>query len=45
MAKSRGWWKLEVGDCYPNECDIEHIADLIRQGYTEGEICEDEEDE
>jgi len=45
MADKRGWWRLEVGDCYPNEFDLENIAYLIRQGYTEGEICKDEEDE
>lgn len=42
MAKERGWWKLEV-NTEINDIDREYIASLIEQGYTEGEICENEE--
>ena len=44
MAKERGWWKLEV-NVEINEMDREHIAELILDGYTEGEICVNEEAE
>lgn len=34
-----GWWKLTVtGVDELNDADKEHIAELIKQGYTEGEI-------
>lgn len=28
-----------------SECSQEHILDLIKEGYTQGEIVEEEEDE
>ena len=40
MAKVRGWWELKT-TVKPNEIDLEHIAKLIKEGYTSGEICED----
>lgn len=40
MATERGWWKLET-TVEPSEADREHIAELIREGYTSGEIIED----
>ena len=44
MAKESGWWKL---DCTvePDDSDLEHIAELIKEGYVEGEICADDSDE
>ena len=44
MAKERGWWTLDVGDCEPDEYDLEHIGELIKEGYTSGEICETEDE-
>lgn len=44
MAKERGWWKLEY-TVEPSESDLEHIAELIKEGYTQGEICEDDKEE
>lgn len=47
----RGWWKFtweSVGEndiTELNECDLEHIADCIKQGYTEGEIIQEEEED
>lgn len=35
-----GWWKLEV-NCKLEDVDREHIAELIKEGYTEGEIIEE----
>jgi len=42
MAKQRGWWELKT-TTEPSEIDLEHISELILQGYTSGEIVEDEE--
>jgi hypothetical protein len=45
MAKERGWWKLNV-NVEIDDCDREHIAHCIIEGYNEGEICvTDQEDE
>ncbi len=49
----RGWWTLKIDiwdddaeDRYiePNEADLEHIAEVIKQGYISGEIIHDEEE-
>jgi hypothetical protein len=45
MAKKRGWWKLDLGDLDIrdlSDADAEHIAKMIKQGYTEGEVVCDE---
>jgi len=44
MAKDAGWWHI-VYTVEPSDFDREHIAQLIRQGYTEGEIVQSKEDE
>lgn len=41
MAKESGWWELKT-TTEPNRVDLEHIAELVKEGYTSGEICEDE---
>jgi len=48
----RGWWKFtwESVDAENeitalNECDLEHIADCIKQGYVEGEIIQSDEED
>ena len=46
MAKNRGWWDLELkGNRHDelSEGDRDHIARLIKEGYTGGEVVEDEE--
>lgn len=56
MANRQGYWSLITADVDGvttddqtmftlSEADLEHIADQIKQGYTEGEIISDEEDE
>lgn len=50
MAKNPGWWKLTITptteeDVEPYDSDREHIADSIKQGFTEGEIVQDEDNE
>jgi len=44
MAKERGWWKITF-TTKPNDIDLEHIAKLVIDGFLEGEIVEDEEEE
>jgi len=42
----RGNWKLELtGVDQLNDIDKEHIADLITEGFTEGEVIQDESNE
>ena len=42
----RGWWKLVIeGDYEPSDCDIEHISNVIKQGYIEGELLQEDENE
>ena len=44
MKKS--WWKLIITDYPnfdPNDADLEHIAELIKQGYHQGELIQEEE--
>jgi hypothetical protein len=44
MAKENGWWKIEY-TVEPSEFDLRHIAMMIEEGYTEGEIIIDEFEE
>ena len=47
MAENSGWWILSLDDNSHNElsdCDLEHIAECIRDGYTSGEIVQDDEE-
>ncbi len=43
----RGWWtiKYEAVDeefVEPNAIDLEHITECIKEGYTSGEILQEE---
>jgi len=41
-----GWWKFSTTGIdlrKLNEISLEHIADLIKKGFTEGEIIQDDE--
>ena len=38
------WWNLDV-DVELTDDDREHIAQMIKEGYTQGEICHEDEDE
>jgi len=44
MSNESGWWELKT-TVKPNQVDLDHIAKLIKDGCTSGEICEDEQDE
>lgn len=47
----RGWWTLtwtatdaenEITEL--NDCDREHIAEMVKEGFTSGEILQEEEE-
>ena len=43
MKKS--WWSLKINDYpsfKPNDADLEHIAEAIKQGYDQGELIQEE---
>ena len=41
---NKGWWSIKF-TIEPDEAILEHISELIKDGYTEGEmIVEEEED-
>lgn len=42
-----GWWRIEYWktdendkDMELDDADLEHIAELIKERYTEGEVCD-----
>ena len=44
----RGWWTIKYeavdkGFVEPNDADLEHIAELIKEGVTSGEIVQDDD--
>ena len=44
----RGWWSLKIHDYpsfKPNDADLEHIAEAIKQGYDQGELIQEEDKE
>jgi hypothetical protein len=44
MTIKSSWWKLSIDDYpnyEPNEIDLEHIAEMIKQGYTQGELIQE----
>ena len=44
MAKESGWWNIDF-TVEPDDYDLEHIAELIKEGFTSGEIVETEQDD
>jgi len=45
---NKGWWKLDASmfdDSELNDNDREHIAHRIKEGYTEGELIHEEDDD
>ena len=53
MANQRGYWKLDTHSVDSDstepfevsDTDLEHIGNLIAQGFTEGEITQDDDKE
>lgn len=47
MLVRTGWWELVitgVEDADIDDCQLEHIGKKIAEGYTEGQICIEEEE-
>ena len=45
MSK-RSWWSLKIHDYpnyEPNDVDLEHIAEQIKQGMHQGELIQEKE--
>ena len=48
METKRSWWSLTIKDYpnfEPNDADLEHIAEMIKKGYDQGELIQEIEDE
>ena len=48
METKRSWWKLTIDDYpnyKPNDADLEHIAELIKQGYDKCKLIQEIEDD
>ena len=44
----RSWWSLKIHDYPnndPNDADLEHIAEQIKQGMHQGELIQEEDKE
>ena len=42
------WWSLTIKDYpnfKPNDIDLEHIAEMIKQGYDNGQLIQESEEE
>lgn len=45
MTIKIGWWNLTINDYpnyEPNDMDFEHIAEMIKQGYNQGQLIQEE---
>ena len=43
----RRWWSLKIEDYpsyTPNDADLEHIADQIKQGMHQGELIQEDDE-
>jgi hypothetical protein len=48
MEIKTSWWFLKIKgypEYEPNDADLEHIAECIKQGYNNGELIQEVEDE
>ena len=46
--QKKSWWSLKIHDYpnfKPNDVDLDHIAELIKQGYDQGELIQEEDEE
>ena len=44
----RSWWSLKIEDYpnyKPNDIDLEHIAEAVKQGYDQGELVQEDDEE
>ncbi len=38
-----GWWSINITkETELTDCDLEHIAELVKEGFTSGEVLEEE---
>lgn len=44
MARQRGWWNLST-NTELSDVDLEHIAEMILNGFTSGEVIQDDDEE
>jgi len=47
METKRSWWKLTIEDYpnyEPNDIDLEHIAEMIKQGCNQGELIQEDQE-
>ena len=47
MKTKISWWQLSIKDYpeyEPNDMDFEHIAEMIKQGCTQGQLIREEEE-
>tara|TARA_R100001443_G_scaffold99559_1_gene106722 strand:- start:63 stop:209 length:147 start_codon:yes stop_codon:yes gene_type:complete len=48
MKTKYSWWYLKIEDYpnfEPNESDLEHIAEMIKQGCDNGQLIQENESE
>jgi len=48
MEIKTSWWTLKIEDYpnyKPNDADLEHIAECIKQGYDNGQLIQEGEDD
>ena len=48
MEIKTSWWSLKIEgypEYEPNDADLEHIAEMIKQGCNQGELIQEVEDE
>ena len=48
MKTKTSWWSLTIQDYpnfKPNEADLEHIAKCIKEGYDQGQLVQEEEED
>lgn len=47
MKTKNSWWSLTIQDYpnfKPNDADLEHIAQCIKEGYYQGQLVQEEDD-
>ena len=42
MANESGWWELKT-TTEPSQTDLDHIGEMVKEGYSSGEIVEDDD--
>ncbi len=45
METKRSWWSLTINDYpnfKPNDADLEHIAEMIKKGYDQGQLIQEQ---